>query len=107
MRESRNGLARVVAAGVVSALFSGLMTFTLLWFTAVASRPSRAEVAEMIRIESPYLADRNLLRDQMEQANRAIDRLHAQVSALQTQVTRVETKLDLLRIVGTQASEAR
>ena len=87
-----NGLAKYV----IAMLGSALLTFLLVWFTAVNDKVSRTEARYLVDTSGPYLADRATLLNGVALSQLAIDRLTAEIAALSQQQAITSTRLDLV-----------
>lgn len=58
---------------VVAILLSGAISFNVWAVTAVYARPTETKVKEMISVHSPYVPDRNLVLEAIQDLKKTID----------------------------------
>ena len=91
---------------IVTAIITGLTTLTIAlltgWLTLAGEAISRDETIELIEARTPYVLDREALKQSIELNTRKTEQLSELTRELERQNVRVEAKLDLLltRLVG-------
>jgi len=92
MTEKVNGWRNLVI-GILSAV---VLTAASGWFMWGNDRPTRDQVSGMIRVESPYVEDRQSVR----QLQTTVERLIASVTTLTAEVAELRAELRTERLRG-------
>jgi|TARA_R100000700_G_C3079631_1_gene85940 hypothetical protein len=67
------------------------------WLVEAREYVSRAEVTEMIKTQSPYVADRQLILSGMENLSRTLEENNKAINGLNVEIARLRAELDKIR----------
>tara|TARA_R100000808_G_C2064375_1_gene94477 strand:- start:322 stop:594 length:273 start_codon:yes stop_codon:yes gene_type:complete len=67
------------------------------WLVEAREYVSRAEVSEMIKTQSPYVADRQLILSGMENLSRTLEDNNKAINSLNVEIARLRAELDKIR----------
>lgn len=67
------------------------------WLVEAREYVSRAEVSEMIKTQSPYVADRQLILSGMENLSRTLEENNKAINGLNVEIARLRAELDKIR----------
>jgi len=82
-----------IAVGAISCL-------TLMigfWLVEAREYVSRAEVSEMIKTQSPYVADRQLILTSMDNLSRTLEENNKAINSLNVEIARLRAELDKIK----------
>lgn len=89
-KNDSNNIWRTVAAWLFGLLIAGGGT----WLTWGQHSITRAQVTEMIKVESPYIEDRRALQELLHQNSGSLERLSRAVEELKIEQARLVEKLE-------------
>ena len=67
------------------------------WLVEAREYVSRAEVTEMIKTQSPYVADRQLILSGMENLSRTLEENNKAINGLNVEIACLRAELDKIR----------
>ena len=67
------------------------------WLVEAREYVSRAEVTELIKTQSPYVADRQLILSGMENLSRTLEENNKAINGLNVEIARLRAELDKIR----------
>ena len=66
------------------------------WLTAGANYVTRPEVSNMIRTESPYIVDQQLVLQSLNNLNERLDKNNQLINSLNLEIARLRAEIDKL-----------
>ena len=83
-----------------SVAFASISCLSLMvgfWLVESKDYVSRAEVSEMIKTQSPYVADRQLILSGMENLSRTLEDNNKAINSLNVEIARLRAELDKIK----------
>lgn len=67
------------------------------WLVEAREYVSRTEVSEMIKTQSPYVADRQLILASMDNLSRTLEENNKAINSLNVEIARLRAELDKIK----------